>query len=146
VFYPGGTGWSPNPALAPGVGFFFVPATDATTVTFVGNVPTGSLTRVIANDMAGRAGSEIIGSGNFVAVSALSSQSGSIGAVLAGYDVGAGDALYLWDPGTQDLNATIFPSYSGTAWDPDYAFAVAEGFFVVRSSATPTTWTETFNP
>jgi len=138
-----GTTWSPNPVVWPGTGFFFVPG-DVCTVTFVGNVPTGVLSR--QDDPTGVGTATIVGSSAYVALSPLTARGGSVATVMAGYPATSGDLLPLFDPTIQDINQAVEPQFDGANWGPDYTFAIGEGFFVSRGDPSSATWSQTFNP
>lgn len=124
--YIDGLGWLPDDTLKPGEGVFInlpVP----TTVTFVGEVPQGSLTNNLPS--------------NFGLISSIVPQ--SIGIAAAGLPAADGDQVLFWDPTTQRfLDAVIY--IDGPGWLPSEPTpAVGQGFFYFNSG-TARQWTRTF--
>jgi len=118
-----------NATVTPGQGVFVLNnGTQNQTVTFVGEVPQGSLT---VNIPAG-----------FSIVSSPVPQAGNIQTDL-GYTPAGGDQLYFWDEPTQ--------RYSIHTWDAEFvswdvnppALGVGEAIFIRKNA--PGTWTRTFN-
>lgn len=118
-----------NATVTPGQGVFVLNnGTQNQTVTFVGEVPQGTLTVNIP------AGLSI--------VSSPVPQGGNIQTDL-GFTPAAGDQLYFWDEGTQ--------RYSIHTWDQEFAswdvnppnLGVGEAIFIRKNAAG--TWTRTFN-
>jgi hypothetical protein len=125
--YIGGLGWLPDGPLPPGTGaFLFVP--NSTTVTFVGEVPQGSLTNSI--------------SANFSLLSHIVPQ--SIGLEAAGLTGGDGDQVLFWDAANQRFKDAIV-YIGGLGWLPnDPTPAVGEGFFYFNAGAAKL-WTRNFS-
>jgi hypothetical protein len=117
--------WERNDdTLAPGeAAFVFVPS--AAKVTFVGEVPQGTLTVPL---VAG-----------FQLVSSKVPQSGALDATL-GYPAAEGDVVYFFDCATQGYK---IHTYEGGAFDSVPVPAVGQGFFALK--AAPATWTRTFS-
>lgn len=114
-------------ALGPGkAAFVRNPGATALTVTFVGEVPQGTLTTAL-------------GAG-FNLVSSQVPQAGNLQSAL-GYTPADGDLVYKWNPATQGYS--IFTFDLGE-WDPAQpSIAVGEGFWVRKAAAG--TWTRTFS-
>jgi hypothetical protein len=113
--------------LGPG-GSAFVrnPTGTALNLTFVGEVPQGTLTTPL---IAG-----------FNLVSSQVPQAGTLQATL-GYTPTEGDLVYRWNAATQGYSISTFDF---GAWDPSEPnIAVGEGFWVRRSSAG--SWSRTFS-
>jgi len=113
--------WTPTTTIKPGQGFFVVAAANFTN-TFVGNVRQGPVTN------------NLIGAGNYEAIGSTVPLAGGITNVLAQYPAVNGDTIQIWNVGLQDFDPSI-PAYStfNNKWTPDHAFAVGEGFFLVRA-------------
>jgi len=125
--YYDGLGWLPDTAtMAPGEGAF-INLPSATTVTFVGEVPQGTLTTPI--------------SANYSLISSKVPQSAGLSTMgLQGQD---GDYVLFWNPATQSFKDPI-QYYDGLGWLPeDPTPAVGEGFFF--NTPTARNWTRTFN-
>jgi hypothetical protein len=135
---PGTADWQGNAStstLNPGEGaFIFSPFTTNFTLTFVGTVPTGSLTNVIKQ--------------NFNLVSSITPQS-------AGLDTGLGlvpqpgDTVYFYDP-VNGYDATYV--YGTTSWQRSNGSLpasptpnVGQGFFYFSPSASGNTWVNNFS-
>jgi hypothetical protein len=114
-----GTGWSPNSTIAAGQGFF-VAAGDNFTNTFVGEVRQGADAISLVGNLA------------FEAIGSVPAIGGSLTNVMKNYAATDGDALFFWNVGTQDIDATIPTYVTGTGWVPDANVPVAEGFFISR--------------
>jgi hypothetical protein len=130
-------GWGPanlaSREVLPGGGVFVrIPGTTPQTVTFVGEVPQGTLNTAIP--------------AGFSIVSSQVPQEGRVDAAPPaglGYTPAAGDALYFWNEATQ--------KYSIHAWDSDFGIwdtnppnlGVGEAFFARKTTAG--TWSRTFN-
>ena len=126
-----GGAWDVEMNLAPGEGaFLWTP--EATKVTFVGEVPQGTLSNPIAKNYQLQA-SQVPRSGGLTA---------DLGFVGKDFDV-----VYQWDPAAQSYKQPF--TFIGGAWDPgDPSLKIAESFFLVRTpdAWTPTdAWTVTFN-
>lgn len=127
-FYGVGLGWDPNVSLAPGEGAFIKVPT-AATVTFVGEVATGSTTTPVP--------------AGFSMKSSVVPQSGGLTTVL-GFPGGEGDLVYFWNTASQTFGSP-FESYGALGWDPsEPSPAVGEGFFVKK--VTGADWIRNFNP
>jgi hypothetical protein len=128
--YVEGFGWDPDPVVAPGTGFFFKNnSASQVTLTFVGEVPTGSLTNNLPPGLSLK--------GTVVP------QGGDISTVhsLQGND---GDRVFRWT-GTGWSGQS--PTYiEGFGWDPETSVVVGEGFFYRNTGATAKSWVRTFNP
>jgi hypothetical protein len=122
--FEGGVWERNDETLAPGeAAFVFVPS--AAKVTFVGEVPQGTLTVPL---VAG-----------FQLVSSKVPQSGALDATL-GYPAAEGDVVYFFDCATQGYK---IHTYEGGAFDNVPVPAVGQGFFALK--AAPATWTRTFS-
>jgi hypothetical protein len=116
--------WDVDQTLAPGqAAFFNNPNTSAITVTFVGNVPQGSLSQSIP-----------VG---FSLQSSQVPQSGALDTVL-GYPVADGDIVYRYAGGVYTIS-----TYSFGSWDTIPVPNVGEGFWVNTSAAK--NWTRNFS-
>jgi hypothetical protein len=124
-----GFGWDAPANLNVGNGFFLQP-TLSQTVTFVGDVQTGSSTNTITGGLT------LLGS----KVPVAGPQPGS----TVGND---GDAIFTWNAVGQSWNASSF--IDGFGWDSvsvnGPAVGVAEGFFYQNTGAT-VNWITTLNP
>jgi hypothetical protein len=151
TFFGGGVGWfSPsdlNPTANPGEGLFIFPAgPDPLNVTFVGEVPQGTLSNPLPP------------ASNFSVRSSIVPQSARLGdAVTAGtlqFAAEDGDIVYLFSPASQGFS-DAYTYFDGVGWfNPNDADAtpngpnipVATGFFVQKSNtATKTAWVRTFS-
>jgi len=123
--------WVPDVAIAPGQGFFVIPNGNFTN-TFVGNVRQQAITL------------SLVGSGAYECIGSTAPLGGSVTNVLGQYPPVDGDSLAIWSTNAQDFSPTV-PAYSSTThkWTPDYAFNVADGFFIIRNSGA-VTWTNQF--
>lgn len=124
--------WSPNPVIPPGVGFFVIAGADFTN-TFVGNVLQGSVTNPVP----------LLGGGAYLALGNAVPVGGSLVNVLAGYTPSNFDQINTWDPVATDFSPAI-PTFNGGVWSPDINLPVGDGFFLIRSSASTTTWVQNF--
>lgn len=123
--YEFGDWTNPAETLAPGEGAF-IKVPSASKVTFVGEVPQGTLSTPL---VAG-----------FQIVSSQVPQSGALDTVL-GFPAADGDTVYLFDCATQNyvIKSYEFGEWAGGAPVPK----VGEGFFVKKAAAA--TWTRTFS-
>jgi hypothetical protein len=118
------TGPAANLTLMPGEGVF-VQSPAAATITFVGEVPTGSLSNPIPKGFSIRA-SQV-------------PQAGTVGTL--GYAPEEGDQIFVYDEATQKYNAY---GYEFGAWSPsEPSIEVGEAVFINSFSAK--NWTRTFN-
>jgi hypothetical protein len=118
----------PNMTLSPGQGAFIKnPGTTPFKVTFVGEVPQGTLTTPLVP--------------GFQIVSSQVPQSGALDTVL-GFPVAETDVVYLFDCATQNyvIKGYELGEWAGGAPVPK----VGEAFFV-KKAANPTPWTRTFS-
>jgi hypothetical protein len=124
-----GVGWDPDLQVNPGTGFFYKNNnTSAATITFVGEVPTGSLTNSLPSGLSLRG--------------AVVPQAGDLDTVhgLQGND---GDQIFKW---TGTGYSPAVPLYiAGVGWDPAATVVVGEGFFYKNTGAARN-WVRTFNP
>jgi hypothetical protein len=127
--------WDPNVVLAPGEAvFLFSPV--AATLTFVGEVPQGTLLNPLP--------------ANFSLRSSIVPQSGGISSVL-GLAAADNDSVYFFNPATQSYPAPFRfffdPDTNTGAWDPsEPSVAVGQGFFFKNTSGIANrTWTRTFS-
>jgi hypothetical protein len=122
--FAGGT-WHPDQLLNPGTGAF-IKLTTAGTVTFVGNVPQGSLSNTVPVGF-------------------------SLQALPIPVSVSLTNSIVNLHPGTSDIvynfpnagQAYVQHSYAGTSFHPDYVPAVGEGFFYLNKNST-FNWAVTF--
>jgi hypothetical protein len=124
--YTDGLGWLPDATLAPGEGAF-INLPGPSTITFVGEVPQGSLTNNLPP--------------NFGLISSIVPQ--SIGIEAAGLPAADGDQVLFWNPANQSFfDAIVF--IDGLGWLPsDPTPAVGQGFFYFNTGAARQ-WTRTF--
>jgi len=129
LLFIAGVGWDPDKQVNPGTGFFYKNnGTAQATLTFVGEVPTGSLSNSVP------AGLSLKG--------AVVPQAGDLDTVhnLQGNE---GDQIFKW---TGTGYAAAVPLYIvGVGWDPAATVVVGEGFFYKNTGAAKT-WVRTFNP
>jgi len=143
MFYPG-AGWEPaGSPIAPGKAFFIYinPATatqETYTLTFVGEVPQGTLT------------TPIYGGNKYNALASQVPQAGKITADL-GMAGAEDDMLLVWD---KNLNPPGFSAvnyfFVEGQWTDMETFVeptigVGEGFFLFRTAPGTSNWTRTFN-
>jgi hypothetical protein len=126
-------GWDPNTSLAPGEGVFIRNVDPAQmTVTFVGEVPQGSLTNPIPQ--------------GFEIESSMVPQAGGVQSVLGlPVNEAGGDYVYKWKA-TAGGGYDIFEYGGGgpSGWDPsEPTVAVGESFFS-RKNLAPQTWVRNF--
>jgi hypothetical protein len=111
-----------NPAmtLSPGEGFWLLnPGSADFTVTFVGEVPQGSLSMPLAM--------------GFNLVSSMVPQAGTVGTDL-GMPVGGGDTVYTFDPATGYFISSYDADFE--EWDNgEPEVTVGEGFWVLKAAA-----------
>jgi hypothetical protein len=117
------TGTAATMDLKPGEGAF-VNVQSAATVTFVGEVPAGSLSNPIPQ--------------GFSIKSSQVPQAGT--ATALGFPAAEGDQIFVFNEATQKYATS---SYSFGAWDTDPTIDVGEAVFVRTDVAKP--WTRTFN-
>lgn len=120
--------WSdPNVELKPGEAAFIQnPSAQELTLTFVGEVSTGTLTTALAQ--------------GFNMISSQVPQTGKLQTDL-GYTPADEDTVYQFTPATQQYAASAF---TFGAWDPsEPTIAVGEGFFLQKQAAG--SWTRTFS-
>ena len=126
--YEFGEWGNPNAVLAPGSGFFLQNnGTAALTVTFVGEVPQGTLTNPLLTGLN--------------LVSSQVPQAGTLVTAL-GFPAVEGDQIVQWNNTTQNYNAVNafeFGVWSGG----EPTIAVGEGFFVRKNGAG--SWNRTFS-
>jgi len=127
-----GGGWVPNGTntLGPGVGVWINAAT-AFTLTFVGEVPQGSLSNPTPTGFT-MAGSQV-------------PQAGLINTAL-GFPMGSGDQIFQYQgPGLPYKLSTV-DEFDPTAWIPSQpTLAVGEAVWILRAPGSPTAWTRTFS-
>jgi len=126
AFLPDAVG---NTTITPGQGVFVQnTGSSAVTITFVGEVPQGTLTTALV------AGLQIVSS----QVPQAGKPSADLG--LPGAD---GDQYYVWDSTGQKYNVATYDGL-GNAWLPqEYSIDVGDALFVKKVAAA--TWTRTFN-
>jgi hypothetical protein len=151
TFFGGGVGWfnqnDPNPTFNPGEGMFIFPqGPDPLNVTFVGEVPQGTLSNPLPP-------------ANLVSIrSSIVPQTARLGdAVTAGtlqFAAEDGDNVYIFDAASQGFS-DAYTYFDMVGWfnqnDPAATpngpnIPVATGFFIQKSStATKTAWVRTFS-
>jgi hypothetical protein len=122
-------GWStPNAVWAPGAAAWIKNSSGAAmTITFVGEVPQGSLTNKITAGVSFKA--------------SIVPQSGALDTVL-GYTPSDDDMIYLWKNATSSWKICKYLG-SEDGWSSSPAPAVGEGFWVKTSAAKD--WVRTFD-
>lgn len=128
--YIGGFGWDPQTQINPGTGFFYKNSKNVpVTITFVGEVPKGSLTNNLPTGLSLKG--------------AIVPQAGDLD-TLHGLQGNDSDVIYKWaGTGWSASN----PSYiGGFGWDPPATVVVGEGFFYKNTKPTTLAWARTFNP
>jgi hypothetical protein len=124
---PFGAGWNGNTAmtLVPGEGaFVYVPGTENVTVTFVGEVPQGTLTVQLP--------------AGFSIASSIVPQEANLNDI--GYPAVLGDKVYTYDSGY-----TTYTRAFGSNWTPSVpVIKVGEAFFAYMSTAAAE-WTREFS-
>lgn len=148
IGFIGGYGWYPtdnNPTLAPGEGFFIqAPGSSALNLTFVGEVPQGSLSYPLA------------GNGRYTLVGSMVPQEAKLGdasqAGTMGFPALDGDTIYMWDGANQKYMDSYgyidgYGWYSATDENPaGPTIPVGVGFWVQKAGTSPAVnWTRTFN-
>jgi hypothetical protein len=128
--YIEGVGWEPDPVVAPGTGFFYKNNGASTvTLTFVGEVPTGSLTNNLTSGLSLKG--------------AIVPQGGDLDTVH-GLQGAEGDRVFKWTGTGWAANS---PSYiQDLGWEPAATVVVGEGFFYKNTTASTKAWVRTFNP
>ena len=116
---------SPDDTINPGEGFFVNNGGDASTVTFVGEVPQGDLSNSLPAGFSIR--------------SSQVPQAGKLGADL-GFPVD--EAVTVYQFGANGYSISSFDA-DFEEWDSEPTVGVAEGFWVLRQSAT--NWTRKFS-
>jgi hypothetical protein len=151
TFFGGGVGWfspsDPSPTINPGEGYFIFPTgPDPLNLTFVGEVPQGTLSNPLppANNFSIRS--------SIVPQTARLGDTATAGTLL--FAAEDGDNVYLFNPATQGFS-DAYTYFDMVGWfnptDPDAApngpnIPVATGFFIQKSStATKTAWVRTFS-
>ncbi len=121
-----GFGWTPtDPAIAPGEGFFITPP-GALTITFIGEVPQGSLTNAL--------------SANHSYQSSMAAQQGLITTTL-GFPAEDGDVVSIFNSAQQTYDTYSFDGL-GLTWLPtEPVLAVASGFLLQKAGAA-STWVQ----
>jgi hypothetical protein len=126
--------WFPDTTLNPGEGAF-LRSPVAATLTFVGEVPQGSLSNSLPQ--------------NYSLRSSIVPQTGGISSVL-GLAAADGDTVYFFNPANQTYaNALTYffdPASPPGVWFPsEPSPAVGQGFFFKNNSGTARSWTRTFS-
>jgi hypothetical protein len=99
-WYAGGTGWYPDMVIQAGKGFFLKAGAADGTITFVGEVPQGTLSYNIPTGL-----------------STLANQVPD-GSAFPGGTVGHdGDNIFSWDQAGQKWSATTWQYYNGLGWN-----------------------------
>jgi len=117
-----------NATVMPGQGVFVKIVSGNHTVTFVGEVPQGTLTTQIP--------------AGFSIVSSQVPQAGKVSPDL-GYTPANGDQLYFWNEGTQRYSIHTYDATFGEFDTPLPTLDVGEAFFIRKNAAG--TWTRTFS-
>jgi hypothetical protein len=117
-----------DPVLTPGSAFF-IKLTAATTVTFVGNVPQGTLANTIPVGFSLQS----------VPVPISASLSTNAVIALAGTQ---GDIAYAF---VNSSSLYTSHTYVNGKFNPDYSPAVGEGFFYLSKATSAKTWSVTFS-
>jgi len=120
------TGDAADTVLSPGNGVF-VRVDAATTVTFVGEVPAGSLSNPIPKGFSIKA-SQV-------------PQAGKVTTDL-GYPVAAGDQIFVFDTAGNKYNTSTVDEFTGT-WDTEPTLDVGQAVFVRTDTAKA--WTRSFD-
>jgi len=125
---------APNQTLKPGEGvFFFNPATTNVTVTFVGDVPQGSLTNTVPH--------------LYSLKSSIVPQAGLLQTALGYVPADADTVLQYKNTGVPATSGYIFAQYDASfgEWTAEPNIAVGEGFFILRTAAGSVNWTRQFS-
>jgi hypothetical protein len=122
--------WSGDLTLAPGSGAF-INLPSATTVTFVGNVPQGTLTQSIPPGFSIQS----------YPIPVSVAQTNSIVGLPAPTNL---DVIYAFKNATQGYSGYTYNSARG-GWGGIYTPAVGESFFYLSQATTAKTWTVTFS-
>lgn len=99
LWYAGGIGWSPNTVVSNGEAFFLLPPASST-LTFVGQVPQGTLSYRIPAGLQTLA-NQVPVSTNF--------PGGTVG--------NDGDSIYVWNSVSHAWSSTLWLYYAGIGWD-----------------------------
>jgi hypothetical protein len=126
-FYIGGE-WIPNDTINPGEAFFLYNSGGNTNITFVGEVPQGSLTNRVAN--------------NYSLISQIVPQSINLDAAGVNFPAQEDDYILFWKAIGQTFSDPVF--YIGGAWTDNTAAPVGDGFFYF-TTAGARNWTRTFS-
>ncbi len=131
--YIDGLGWLDDMAFNPGEGFFVSNPGSSVTVTFVGEVPQGSLTNGIAG-------------GAYTLLANVVPQAIALDAPEVNFPALDGDSVLLWNPAAQTFS-DVSPLYiDGLGWLPSAPLpAVGEGFFLSSALGAPRSWVRTFS-
>jgi hypothetical protein len=127
--------WFPDATLIPGEGAFFSSAV-AQTLTFVGEVPQGSLSNPLPQ--------------NYSLRSSIVPQSGGITSVL-GLTAENNDTVYFFNPATQTYGPALTyfvdpgPPPVGVWFPSEPSPAVGQGFWFKNNTGTARNWTRTFS-
>jgi hypothetical protein len=133
--------WTPNMALKPGEGVFYLNSGVDKTNTFVGEVIQGSYTNPIPFGAVA-----VMGGGNFNAYGSSIPLGGSFTNAIVGITPRDGDSVFFWNTTTQDLDGTI-PTYSAfsSTWTPSTTVLnPGIGFFYLGSGANQAQWVRNF--
>lgn len=130
--YVDGIGWLPDGTLNPGEGAFInLPGPGTNTVTFVGEVPQGTLTNQIA--------------GNYTLLSHIVPQAISLAHPSVNFPAQDADFVLFWNPATQSFRDPI-TFVDGLGWLPNEPTpAVGEGFFFNTSAGAARPWSRSFS-
>jgi hypothetical protein len=120
-------------SMNPGQAFFFFNPGATFTLTFVGQVPQGTLTVTMAP------GFNLVGS--------VVPQAGTLDAALNLTNLPAGDIVYTYDPINGYSTDVATDNNNTPGWSTTFAptFNVGQGFFFLNTGASPVVWTRTFN-
>jgi hypothetical protein len=145
LVYVQGAGWfnstgAATDVLAPGEAFFIqfpAGATYPLTLTFVGDVPQGSLTNPVT-----------IAANKFSLIASQVPVSAGLSQAIMNFPAADGDTVYFFDGATQGYKDSI-GFVQGAGWfdstgAKDPTPAVGEGFFLFSGASTSRTWTRSF--
>lgn len=120
--------------ISPGqAAFVYNSGTTALTNTFVGTVPSGSITNTLAPGY-NLVGSVLPVSGDLVTNTLTTLTTGT-----------KGDLIYIFDAATQSYPGQLVAGKTGV-WSPnDPSVSIGEGFFYYNAQTTPETWVENFS-